>query len=158
MVPDRAGFNLDPHPRILGAHPLTEPGRYHARERSKKFYKKIYPLTISLTPFIISTMSATKPIGHRIVVEGFYWATVAPHEGADGVMKVRRAFSEEFALAPHKSRDLSIKSNALSHVIGDALPARLLAADPAYRALASHDVAEHENFFDDGLEEQSNDA
>ena len=103
-------------------------------------------------------MSVAKLIGHRVVVEGFYWATLAPHEGADGARKVRRAYSEEFSLVPHRSRDLSIKSNALSHIIGDALPARLLSADPAYRALASHDVIEHEDFFDDGLEEQSNDA
>lgn len=79
-----------------------------------------------------------KLLGHKITVEGFYFAFDAAGE------KVRRKYSEEFELAPaeHKVHG----QGALGHILTDKLlAARLSEKDPEFRAIQTHVVTAHEN-------------
>lgn len=76
--------------------------------------------------------------GHRIVVEGFYFAVDKLGE------KVRRKYREEFEVKPgeHKVHG----QGALGHILSDKLLLeRLGKNDPEFRAIQTHVVVSHEN-------------
>lgn len=76
--------------------------------------------------------------GHKIVVEGFYFAVDKLGE------KVRRKYREEFTL---KAREHKVHGQgALGHLLSDKLLLeRLSKKDPEFRAIQTHVVTAHEN-------------
>jgi len=80
--------------------------------------------------------------GHKVVIKGLYFAFDAKGE------KVKRAYREEFELAP--AAHLVHGQGALGAVLSDKiLGEHLLAKDPEFRAVQTHEVEAHENLFVD---------
>lgn len=82
-------------------------------------------------------------VGHKIVVKGFYLARAAKRDVGGTAEKRKIAYREEFDLAP--APHLLHEQNALAHVLRDLLPAKLREKDPEFRAIATHEIEEHEN-------------
>lgn len=84
--------------------------------------------------------------GHRVVVEGIYFARPLRRED-DHTGKRKVSYREEFLLDPAEHR--SHAQGALGHVLSDKLLAkRLTAKDPEFRGISTHEVTEHENLFE----------
>lgn len=79
---------------------------------------------------------------HHITVEGFYFSSkIEPHNGHFEKKKI--AYEETFRLEPCEAHLLA--QNALSHVLGEKLPARLREKDKNFRVLQTHVIVKHEN-------------
>ena len=115
----------------------------------------------SIKPLIISGPAAhahglpegAKISGHKLVVKGIYFAFDAKGE------KVKRTYSESFERPP--AAHLVHGQGALASLLSDKiLAARLLAKDPEFRTIQTHEVVSHENALIDAPEtaEQEADA
>lgn len=80
--------------------------------------------------------------GHKIVVEGFYFAGVI--DAAGSFEKKRVAYREEFTL---RAREHKLHGQgALGHILSDkVLAARLSSKDKNFRSIQTHVVTHHEN-------------
>ena len=79
--------------------------------------------------------------GHKIVVKGLYFAFDAKGE------KVKRAYSESFELPPAAHRVHG--QGALASLLSDKILAeRLLAKDPEFRSIQTHELESHVNLFE----------
>lgn len=85
--------------------------------------------------------------GHRVVVKGLYLARAAKRDGDGTSQKSEVPYQEEFVINEPKEHLLD-PHVAMAHVLKDLLPARLVANDPDFRGIKTHEVHEHENLFE----------
>ncbi len=97
------------------------------------------PPVAAPTPPVAAPTPKKKTLrGHKITVEGFYFAF------DDAGEKVKRKYSEEFTLSAHEHR--AEPQGALGHLLSDKhLNERLSKKDKQFRAVQTHTVTKHEN-------------
>jgi hypothetical protein len=87
-----------------------------------------------------------KLAGHRLTIEGFYFARPKERDAEGGYGRIKKSYHEEFVLDPSES--YLDQNAALGAVLsGGLLTLHLRSKDPDFQAVNTHVIAKHENLW-----------